>query len=227
MAEEAFYQLAEKIATLPLADDRRAHARRVGRLPGSALAPLRHGEEARAARLRRRLGAARRDAQPALQHRDAHARRRARGAGPASPRCRRRGASASTGSRRENDVLGRPVEIGGYEVYRRILPEEEYDRPLNPKPIAARVVRGRRGAVRRAARLHGARGAREEPEGRGPAGRGARRRSIATSTRRRAPSRLDALSEGNRVRLVWSPVDAPTWPATSCSAPREPARPSA
>ena len=28
-------------------------------------------------------------------------------------------------------------EVGGYEVYRRILPEEEYDRPLNPKPVAA------------------------------------------------------------------------------------------
>ncbi len=68
----------------PAGRHRRAHAGGVGRLQGPALTPLCDGEEARAARLRRHLGAARRGAQPAFQHRGARSGRRARGAGPAS-----------------------------------------------------------------------------------------------------------------------------------------------
>src|SRR5262249_12491540 len=33
------------------------------------------------------------------------------------------------------DMLGQPAKIGGYFLYRRILPEEEYDKPLNDKPF--------------------------------------------------------------------------------------------
>ena len=33
------------------------------------------------------------------------------------------------------DVLGRPVVVSAYEVYRRILPQDEYETPLNAKPV--------------------------------------------------------------------------------------------
>ena len=49
----------------------------------------------------------------------------------------------------ETDVLGQPVEIGGYRVYRRTLAEEEYDRPLNATADRPDVLRGRDGALRR------------------------------------------------------------------------------
>ena len=34
------------------------------------------------------------------------------------------------------DMLGHSVEAGGYFLYRRVLPEEEYEAPINAKPIA-------------------------------------------------------------------------------------------
>lgn len=107
----------------------------------------------------------------------------------------------------ETDVLGRPVEIGGYEVYRRILPEEEYASPLNPKPVkgtsyvdfsapyGAPLVYTVRAILAKNPRVEGL-----------PA------EELAFSFRDiyppPPPSRLDALSEGARVRLVWTPVDA-------------------
>jgi hypothetical protein len=108
----------------------------------------------------------------------------------------------------ETDVLGRPVEIGGYAVYRRILPQEEYEAPLNPKPVAgtsyvdatapygAPLVYTVRAILARNPKVEGL-----------PA------EELAVLYRDvyppPAPARLDALSEASRVRLVWSPVDAP------------------
>jgi fibronectin type 3 domain-containing protein len=108
----------------------------------------------------------------------------------------------------EQDVLGRPVEIGGYAVYRRILPQEEYEAPLNGKPVTgtsyvdasapygAPLVYTVRAILAKNPKVEGL-----------PA------EELAVLYRDiyppPAPTRLDALSEANRVRLVWSPVDAP------------------
>ncbi len=35
-----------------------------------------------------------------------------------------------------SNMLRQPIEVGGYFVYRRALPEEEYETPLNAKPVA-------------------------------------------------------------------------------------------
>ena len=37
------------------------------------------------------------------------------------------------------DLLGRPAAVGGYRLYRRTLPEEEYGAPLNADPIIGTV----------------------------------------------------------------------------------------
>lgn len=106
------------------------------------------------------------------------------------------------------DVLGRPVEVGGYYVYRRILPQEEFEAPLNAKPEAglsytdltapygASLVYTVRAVLAKNPKVEGL-PAEELP---------VVYRDVYPPA---APSRLDALSEGNRVRLVWTPVDAP------------------
>lgn len=106
------------------------------------------------------------------------------------------------------DVLGRPVEVSGYEVYRRILPQDEYETPLNAKPVTgtsyvdatapygAPLVYTVRAILAKNPKVEGL-----------PA------EELALSFRDvyppPSPARLDALSEANRVRLVWTPVDAP------------------
>ena len=107
----------------------------------------------------------------------------------------------------ETDVLGRPVEIGGYNVYRRILPQEEYEAPLNPKPIAG-LSYVDAGAPYGAPMLYTVRAIlAKNPKIEGlPADELAViYRDIYPPPR---PTRLDALSEAERVRLVWTPVDA-------------------
>ena len=48
------------------------------------------------------------------------------------------------------DGRARPaVEVGGYRVYRRLLPEEEYEAPLNAKPVHGNGLRGRGRSLRR------------------------------------------------------------------------------
>jgi hypothetical protein len=107
----------------------------------------------------------------------------------------------------ETDVLGRPVEIGGYMVYRRILPQEEYGAPLNSKPVTgtdyvdttapydSRLVYTVRATLARNPKVEGI-----------PAEElGLLYRDVYPPP---APTRLDALSEGNLVRLLWAPVDA-------------------
>ena len=107
----------------------------------------------------------------------------------------------------DRDVLGLPVEIAGYNVYRRILPQEDYEAPLNPKPVAGLsyvdaaapygvpLVYTVRAVLAKNTKVEGLPA--DEliflfrdiyPPG--------------------PPTRLDALSEGARVRLVWTPVDA-------------------
>src|SRR5512135_1175849 len=108
----------------------------------------------------------------------------------------------------ETDVLGRPVEVGGYYVYRRILPQEEFEAPLNAKPepalsytdltapYGASLVYTVRAVLAKNPKIEGL-PAEELP---------VLYRDVYPPA---APTRLDALSEGTRVRLVWTPVDAP------------------
>ena len=177
------------------------------------------GEEARAARLRRRLRATQRRAQPPLQHRRRSRRRSPPQAPELLPRAaRRRTRSASNGLPPEKDVLGQPVEIGGYRVYRRSLSQEEYEAPLTATPVPGTSFVDSDGALRRPARLHGARDAREEPEGRGPARRRSRRRCRATSIPRRRRRASTRSRRPISCGCSGTPSTRRTWRATSSSA---------
>ena len=107
----------------------------------------------------------------------------------------------------EEDVLGRPVEIGGYEVYRRILPQEEYETPLNAKPVAGTsyVDAGAPYGLPLVYTVRAILAKNPKVEGLPAEELAFIYRDIYPPS---APLRLDALSEGNRVRLVWAPVDA-------------------
>ena len=105
------------------------------------------------------------------------------------------------------DMLGQPVEIGGYFVYRRVLPEEEYEAPLNANPVAGtayvdttapygKLVYTVRANLPNKPKVEGAPA--EEA--------GIDYRDVFPP---RAPARLDALPEAGLVRLVWDPVPAP------------------
>ncbi len=108
----------------------------------------------------------------------------------------------------ESDVLGHPVRIGGYEIYRRILPQEEFEAPLNhtiepglsyvdrTAPYGAALVYTVRAVLAKNPKVEGL-PAEELP---------VVYRDVYPPP---APARLDVLSEGTRVRLVWTPVDAP------------------
>ncbi|MGH9365465.1 MAG: fibronectin type III domain-containing protein [Thermoanaerobaculia bacterium] len=107
------------------------------------------------------------------------------------------------------DLLGRkPAHVGGYLVYRRALPEEEYGPPLNREPVAgtsyvdtaapygATLVYTLRATLPGKPRVEGA-----------PATEAAvDYRDVFAPPR---PARLLALSEEKLVRLVWDPVAAP------------------
>jgi hypothetical protein len=107
----------------------------------------------------------------------------------------------------ETDVLGKPAAIGGYRVYRRSLAEEEYGPPLNPRPVTGTafvdttapygvpLVYTVRAVVPGNPKVEGL-PAEELPI------------LFADVFPPPAPTRLDVLSEGNLVRLLWDPVDA-------------------
>ena len=105
------------------------------------------------------------------------------------------------------DMLGQPVEIGGYFVYRRVLPEEEYEAPVNAKPVSGTsfvdagppygpLVYTLRAILPNKPRVEGA-----------PADEAAvDYRDVFPPP---APAHLDALPEAGLVRLVWDPSPAP------------------
>ena len=107
------------------------------------------------------------------------------------------------------DLVGRsPVEVGGYYVYRRALPDEEYDRPLNAKPFEGT-------AYVDTAAPYGSKliyTVRAIPPGK-PKIEGPPAEEAAVDYRDvfppPPPARLDALPERSLVRLVWDPVAAP------------------
>ena len=206
MAEEAFYQLAEKIATLPLAElaERTQGASVVYKDPLSPLfATEKKPEPLAYAVISVRRGGSRSPLSN-IAALDPDVAPEAPVLLPAMPL---EGRICLDWLAPQSDVLGRPVEIGGYEVYRRILPEEEYDRPLNPKPIAAMSFVDA-GAPYGKPLVYTVRAVLAK----NPKVEGLPAEELAVIYRDvyppAAPARLDALSEGNRVRLVWSPVDA-------------------
>ena len=108
------------------------------------------------------------------------------------------------------DVLGNPnpAAIGGYRVYRRSLSEDAYGRPLNAEPVKGTsfvdatapygvpLVYTVRAVLESNPKVEGL-PAEELPV------------LFSDIYPPPAPKRLDALSEGNLVRLLWDPVDAP------------------
>jgi hypothetical protein len=107
----------------------------------------------------------------------------------------------------ETDVAGKELTPGGYRVYRRILPAEEYGAPLNPEPVTetsfadASAPYGELAYTVRAA----------HPEKKQVEGLPAEEvfvtyRDVFPPA---APARVDVLPEGNLVRVLWDPVTAP------------------
>ena len=108
----------------------------------------------------------------------------------------------------EKDVIGQPSAIGGYRIYRRALPEEEYDEPLNAEPFrgtdfvdtapppGAALVYTVRATLPGKPKIEGV-----------PADEaGVDNRDLFPPA---APARLDVLPETGAVRLIWDPVAAP------------------
>ncbi|MFN2634109.1 MAG: hypothetical protein ABR610_11895 [Thermoanaerobaculia bacterium] len=106
------------------------------------------------------------------------------------------------------DLLGRePVAVGGYFVYRRSLPDDEYAAPLNAAPITGTgfvdaappygaLVYTLRATVPGKPKIEGAAAVEAALD----------YRDVFPPP---PPPRLDALPETGLVRLVWDPVGAP------------------
>jgi len=108
----------------------------------------------------------------------------------------------------EKNVLQQPVEIAGYRVYRRPLAQDAYETPLTATPVPGTsfvdltapygvpLAYTVRAVLAKNPRVEGL-----------PAD------EIVVIPRDiyppKSPTRVDALSEGNLVRLLWDPVDAP------------------
>ena len=103
-----------------------------------------------------------------------------------------------------DDLLGRPVAVGGYFVYRRMLPQEEYERPLNAAAVSdtsfVDTAVGHGAAYFYTVRAT----ALAKPRIEGPPSdeAGILYRDVYPPA---APARLDALTEAKLVRLVWDP----------------------
>ena len=106
----------------------------------------------------------------------------------------------------ETDVGGKSLTPGGYRVYRRILPAEDYGAPLNPEPVAETSFVDS-GApygdlVYTVRATHPDKSLVE----------GLPAEEVVLSYRDvfppPAPARVDVLPEGNLVRVLWDPVQA-------------------
>jgi hypothetical protein len=207
LAEEAFYQAAEKIATLPLPElaERTRGASIVYRDP---LSPL-FTEEKKLEPLAYAVISVRRDGSRSPLSNIATLEPDVAPEAPILlPALPAEGRVCIEWLPPQKDVFGRPVEISGYAIYRRILPEQEYERPLNAQPVVA-LSYVDAGAPYGVPLVYTVRAVLAK----NPKVEGLPAEEIAVLHRDLypppAPLRLDALSEGSRVRLVWSPVDAP------------------
>ncbi len=108
----------------------------------------------------------------------------------------------------EKDVLGRPAAIAGYRVYRRTLSDDAYGRPLNAEPVkgTSYVDAGAPYGVPLVYTVRAVLEGNPKVEGLPAEELPVLFTDIYPPP---APKRLDALSEGNLVRLLWDPVDAP------------------
>ncbi len=108
----------------------------------------------------------------------------------------------------ETDLLGKTASVGGYRVYRRTLPDEEYAAPLTAEPVAGTsyvdttAPYGGSHVYTVRATIPG----RPKVEGWPSAEAGVDFRDVFAPG---APARLDALPETGLVRLLWDPVTAP------------------
>ncbi len=120
----------------------------------------------------------------------------------------RKAASASSGPPRPENVLQQPVEIGGYRVYRRPLTQEEYEAPLTATavPGTSFVDMTAPYGVELAYTVRAVLAKNPKIEGLPAEEVVAVPRDVYPP---KAPTRVDALSEGNLVRLLWDPVDTP------------------
>ena len=108
-----------------------------------------------------------------------------------------------------SDLIGRsPVQVGGYYVYRRALPDEEYDRPLNSKPFegTSYVDQGAPYGTKLVYTVRAVPPSKPKIEGPPSEEATVDYRDVFPPA---APARVDALPESNLVRLVWDPVTAP------------------
>jgi len=108
----------------------------------------------------------------------------------------------------ETDVIGRPAAVGGYRIYRRTLPEEEYEASLNAEPTTGTVFVDT-SAPSNAALVYTVRATlpgKPKIEGIPAVEAGVDYRDVFPPA---APARLDALPEAGAVRLLWDPVAAP------------------
>jgi len=108
----------------------------------------------------------------------------------------------------EKNVLQQPVEIAGYRVYRRPLSEEAYDAPLTTTPVVGTsfVDLSAPYDVPLAYTVRAVLAKNPKIEGLPAEEVVAVPRDVYPP---KAPTRVDALSESNLVRLLWDPVDSP------------------
>ena len=206
IAEETFYQAAEKIATLPLSEIAQ-NTRGASVVYRDPLSPL-FAEQKKAQPLAYAVISVRRGGQRSSLSNIVSIEPDVAPEAPILlPALPSEGRVCLEWLPPQNDVLGRSVEIGGYEVYRRILPAEEFERPLNAKPVAglSYVDAGAPYDVPLVYTVRAVLAKNLKVEGLAAEELAVLFRDVYPPS---APSRLDALSEGNRVRLVWNPVDA-------------------
>ncbi len=106
------------------------------------------------------------------------------------------------------NVLQQPVEIGGYRVYRRALSQDAYEAPLTATPVQGTsfVDLSAPYGVPLAYTVRAVLAKNPKVEGLPAEEIVAVPRDIYPP---KSPTRVDALSEGNLVRLLWDPVDSP------------------
>jgi hypothetical protein len=108
----------------------------------------------------------------------------------------------------QRNVLSQPVDVGGYRVYRRPISEDAYDAPLNATPVAGTsfVDASAPYGVPLAYTVRAVLAKNPKIEGLPADEVYALPRDVYPP---KAPARVDALSEGTLVRVLWDPVDAP------------------
>ena len=106
----------------------------------------------------------------------------------------------------EADVSGKPLTPGGYRVYRRILPAEEYGAPLNPEPVTeTSFVDTTAPYGDLVYTLRATHPEKSHVEGLPASEVTLSYRDVFPPP---APARVDVLPEGDLVRVLWDPVPA-------------------